>query len=349
MSDVSGEGDTPLETLVEKALGKEEKDMFLPLLPPLAQDLKDVDAEIREVLPCSYSFLTEAASYATASGGKRLRPLVIIVSYRALGFSDTKAVHSLAAAFQLIHTASLVHDDVIDHASMRRGRPSVHQAFGLTAAIVGGDYLFVRAFQLAGKYSPEVIQRCGEASADIAQGEVMQENSRFDLTIDKEHYLRMVMFKTANAFAAGAESAAMVARASPEVVRSLADFGRAMGIAFQIKDDILDAYGDRDVMGKPSFSDFREGLPTLPSILAYDMLSGKEKIEFERLFTLRHKRPVHLLRLRELCNESGARNVADAEAEKWADSATRSLRNLPRGPYRDLLEGLASGAVERKY
>jgi octaprenyl-diphosphate synthase len=349
LNDTTGDGDTPLEALVEKALGKEEKEIFLPLLPPLAQDLKDVDSEIREVMPCSYSFLTEAASYATASGGKRLRPLVICVAYRTLGFAESKPVHSLAAAFQLIHTASLVHDDVIDHASMRRGRPSVNQAFGLTAAIVSGDYLFVRAFQLAGKYSPDVIQRCGEASADIAQGEVMQENSRFDLTIDKERYLRIVMLKTANAFAAGAESAAMVAKATPDIVRSLADYGRAMGIAFQIKDDILDAYGDRDVMGKPSFSDFREGLPTLPSILAYGMLSGKEKVEFERIFTLRHKRPVHLQRLKELCNESGARAVAAAEAERWAESAARSLRNLPRGPYRDLLEGLASGAVDRKY
>jgi geranylgeranyl pyrophosphate synthase len=349
VSDSTGEGDVPLDILVERVLGKEDTEHFVELFPPLAKDLENVEAQIREVLHSPYSYLSEAASYATASGGKRMRPLIILVAYRALGNTDTSAVYPLAAAFQLIHTASLVHDDVIDHAALRRGKPSVHQAFGLPTAIVTGDYLFVRAFQLAGRYSPEIIQRCGEASADLSQGESMQENSRFDLTLDKDRYLRIVMLKTANAFAAGAEAAGLVARAPKAVVSGLAEFGRAMGIAFQIKDDILDAYGDRDVTGKPPFSDFREGLPTLPSILAYERLSGKARVEFERLFTIRHKRPAHLLRLKELCDASGARTVANEEAERWVSTAAHSLERVPAGPYRDLMERLAAGAVQRRY
>lgn len=346
----SVEGDsTPFDVLVGQVLGLHESKRFQELIPPLSQDLKDVDLLMREVLRSSYPFLTEAANYAIASGGKRLRPLVILVAHRALNPTGATNISPLAAAFQLIHTASLVHDDVIDHAPLRRGKPSVHEAFGLPAAIVAGDYLFIRAFQLAGKYSQAVIQRCGEASADLAQGEVMQENSRFDLSVDRERYLRIVKLKTANAIAAGAEAAAMVAGADESLVRALGEYGTAMGIAFQLKDDVLDIYGESDVTGKPLLSDLREGLPTLTSILAYERLTDREREEFERLFTLRRKRQAHLLRLKDLCDAAGVKNLVDREAERWATSAVHALTSLPKNPYRDLLETMALGAVERRF
>ena len=337
-----------LEAMVRQVIGHQDGSRFVEILPQLSDDLNEVDAVIQEALRSTYPFLTEAANYATASGGKRLRPLVILVVYRGLTSDATKPVHPLAAAFQLIHTASLVHDDLIDHAPLRRGKPSVHEAFGLPTAIVAGDYLFVRAFQLAGRYSPEVIQRCGDASADLALGEVMQENSRFDLSIDRERYLRIVTLKTANAIAAGAEAAAMVARAEPRVIRSLGEYGQALGIAFQLKDDALDMYGESDVTGKPLLSDLREGLPTLPSILAYQRLSDREREEFERLFTLRHKRQAHLLRLKELCDTAGVREPVEREAEKWVTTAIEALHAIPPSPFRDLLEAVASGSIQRK-
>ncbi|MCL4324661.1 MAG: polyprenyl synthetase family protein [Candidatus Thermoplasmatota archaeon] len=330
-------------------MGKGGIEQFTSIVEPLSSDLREVGDRIAEVLPSAYSFLTEAANYATASGGKYLRPLVILTTYRALGFQSTTKVQSLAASFQLIHTASLVHDDVIDHAALRRGRPSIHKAFGEPVAIVTGDYLFVRAFQLAADYGSAVIKKCGEASADLALGEVMQENSRFDMTVNKERYLRIIAHKTANAIAAGAESAAMVAGVDEEIVHSLADYGRSMGIAFQIKDDILDVFGDPEVTGKPLLADFREGLPTLPSILAYDLLPAKEKEEFEELFIVRNKRQAHLLRLRELCDAAGVRELVEDEAERWSQAAVSALQHIRPGPYRDLLEKIAEGAVRRRF
>ncbi|EQD57502.1 Polyprenyl synthetase, partial [mine drainage metagenome] len=141
--------------------------------------------------------MTEAARYACSTGGKRVRPLVMAAAHRALGAETTQPIHSLAAAFQLIHTATLVHDDVIDHAETRRGRPSMPRAYGVPLAIVSGDYLFVRAFELAAEYPRSIIMRCGEACADLVEGEVLQEASRFDLSSGRAHYFRVIDRKTA--------------------------------------------------------------------------------------------------------------------------------------------------------
>jgi octaprenyl-diphosphate synthase len=343
------DGSASLGLLVDQILGKEGVERFHEVFSPLAHDLQEVGNRISRVMPSSYSFLTEAATFATSTGGKYLRPLVILTVYRSLGFEDTSAVHSLAAAFQLIHTASLVHDDLIDHAELRRGRPSIYKAYGEPVAIVTGDYLFVRAFQLAAEYPQPIIHMCGEASADLALGEVMQENSRFDLTIGKERYLRIVANKTANALAVGAEASARIAGADDAVARSLYEYGRALGIAFQIKDDLLDVFGDPEVTGKPQLSDFREGLPTLPSLDAYELLPVREREEFERLFTLRTKRQSQLLRLKELCENAGVKDLSDRQAEEWVHTAVSSLQSVRPGPYRDLLEKVAEGAIQRRY
>ena len=338
-----------LEFLVGRALGNGSLSEFLDLLPELSDDLQKVEECLQQALPISYPFLTESAVYATASGGKRIRPLLMAAGYRSLGFSKTTEIQALAAAFQLIHTATLVHDDVIDHAQMRRGRPSVTRAFGTPAAIVTGDYLFVRAFQLAARYPAEIILRCGEACADLAQGEVMQENSRFDLTTGKERYVRIMIYKTASIVAAGMASVALVSAASAPIVEGLEEYGRCLGVAFQIQDDLLDIYGDPDVLGKPLYSDFREGLPTLVTLDAYGRLSGREKGEFERLFNLRRKGPADLLRLKELVDSTEAHARGLAEARHWAEQAVEALSPIPPGPYRSLMERLAQGTTSRRF
>ncbi len=343
------DGSASLGLLADQILGKEGMERFSEVFAPLSRDLQEVGNRISRVMPCAYSYLTEAATFATSTGGKYLRPLVILSTYRALGAEDTSPVYSLAASFQLIHTASLVHDDLIDHATLRRGRPSVHKAFGEPVAIVTGDYLFVRAFQLAAEYPRPIITMCGEASADLALGEVMQENSRFDLSIGRDRYLRIVSNKTANALAAGAEAAARVFGVEERIAHAMSDYGRAMGIAFQIKDDLLDVFGDPEVTGKPLLSDFREGLPTLPSLDAYELLPTKEREEFERLFTLRSKRQSQLLRMKELCEAAGVRALSERQAEEWSQTAINSLQNIRPGPYRDLLEKVAEGAIRRRY
>ena len=334
---------------VSSVLAQEEMPALLRLLPELGQDLSEIEEHIQASLPTSYPFLGEAAAFATATGGKRLRALLMAVAFRALGSPETTTIQPLAAAIQLIHTATLVHDDVIDHAELRRGKPSVLRAFGTPAAIVAGDYLFVRAFQLAARYTPAIILRCGEACAELAQGEMMQENSRFDLTLGRERYLKIVNLKTASIVSAGLACMGMVHDEPGARVEALAQYGDAVGTAFQIQDDLLDIYGDPDETGKPLFSDFREGIPTLLSLDAYARLDGRERSEFERLFTARRKRPAELLRLKELTEVAGARALTETEAMRQVDRGVRALQELPGGPYRDLLERIARGVISRTY
>ncbi len=338
-----------LETLVARTLGAAPEVELSDLVAPLVQDLEVVERRLTQVLGSSYAELTEAAKYACATGGKRVRPLLMSAGFRALGQPSTAPIVSLAAAFQLIHTATLVHDDVIDHAETRRGRPSMPRAFGIPLAIVSGDYLFVRAFELAAEYPKSIILRCGESCADLVEGEVLQESSRFDLSMGRERYFRVVERKTAAIISAGLASVAEIAGAPAPQVDALATFGRMLGIAFQLRDDLLDVFGDPDLLGKPLFADYREGNPTLVSLEAYHRLDPKRQAEFEHLFQLRRKRTKHLLRLRELTELADAGGSVAREATSWADGAVRALEAIPPGPYRRLLERLARAAAERRF
>jgi octaprenyl-diphosphate synthase len=343
------ETEPPIEVLLARSVGAELPTELEALLPPLVEDLREVDARIHSVLAATYPQLTQAARYACQGGGKRLRPLLMAAAHRALGVESTRSIHSLAAAFELIHTATLVHDDVIDHAELRRGRPSVPRAYGLPTAIVTGDYLFVRAFELAAEYPRNIILRCGEACADLAEGEVLESSARFDLTTGRAHYYRVVERKTAAIVSAALASVAEIAGARPEVVNSYADYGRALGVAFQLRDDLLDLYGDPDLLGKPLFSDLREGNPTLVALEAHARLSGAEKVEFERLFALRRKQSGDLLRLKELTERTGAPERVAEEAQRWSDRAVNALAAVRPGQYRSLLEHLARAAVARRF
>ncbi|MCI4339375.1 MAG: polyprenyl synthetase family protein [Thermoplasmata archaeon] len=338
-----------LEALVTETFGAAALPHVSDLLPVLVRDLADIDWRLHQVLGSTYAQLTEAARYACATGGKRVRPLLMAVAHRALGAESTRPIHSLAAAFQLIHTATLVHDDVIDHAETRRGRPSMPRAFGIPLAIVSGDYLFVRAFELAAEYPRSIILKCGEACADLVEGEVLQESSRFELSTGREHYFRIVERKTAAIIAAALSSVAEISEVTPPMTDALTSYGKALGIAFQIRDDLLDVYGDPDLLGKPLYTDLREGNPTLVSLEAFDQLDPKRQAEFEALFQLRHKKTKHLLRLRELTDLTQAGPNVAAQASQWADRAVRSLEPIPAGPYRRLLELLARGAADRRF
>jgi octaprenyl-diphosphate synthase len=338
-----------LENLVTQTLGREASVEMAELLPTLSGDLSEVDWRLHEVLGSRYAQLAEAARYACATGGKRVRPILMAVAYRALGAESTRPITSLAAAFQLIHTATLVHDDVIDHAETRRGRPSMPRAYGVPLAIVSGDYLFVRAFELAAEYPRSIILRCGESCADLVEGEVLQESARFDLSTGREHYFRVVERKTAAIISAALASCAEIAEASPPQIDALAAYGRGLGIAFQLKDDLLDLFGDPDLLGKPLLGDLREGNPTLVTLETYARLDPRRQAEFEELFQLRRKRTKHLLRLRELCEEAQAPAAVAAEAQAWAERASAALEPIPPGPYRTLLDRLAHGAADRRF
>jgi octaprenyl-diphosphate synthase len=339
----------PLEAWVSQTFGPEAFYELGGLLPDLTEDLAGIEERLRASLPSEFPPLSEAVLYACTTGGKRLRPLLMAVAHRALGAVSTGPIHALAAAFQLIHTASLIHDDVIDHADLRRGRPSVLRAFGLPTAIVAGDYLYVRAFELASEYPQSIILRSGEACASLAEGEVLQESCRFDLTISRDHYLKIVDRKTATIVSAALACVGDIAGGPGPVVEALASYGRAVGVAFQLRDDLLDAYGDPDLLGKPLYADFKEGNPTLLSLEAFRHLDRRARGEFERVFVRRTKHPRDLLKLRALTDATPAARLVGEEAQRWTASAIRSLEPLPPGRYRSLLERLARAAISRRY
>jgi octaprenyl-diphosphate synthase len=341
--------DASLESLVTQTFGADATAELVDLMPTLVRDITEIDWRLQEVLGSTYARLTEAARYACSAGGKRVRPLLMAVSARALGAESTGPIRSLAAAFQLIHTATLVHDDVIDHSETRRGRPSLPRAYGVPLAIVSGDYLFVRAFELAAEYPRSIILRCGEACADLVEGEVLQESSLFDLSLGREHYVRVVERKTAAIIAAALASVAEIQGAPTATIDALAAYGRALGIAFQIRDDYLDVFGDPDLLGKPLYTDLREGNPTIVSLEVHRRLDSHLQAEFETLFQRRHKKVKHLLRLRELSDLTDAASAVAEEANHWADRAVRALEPLPAGPYHRLLDLLARGAAVRRF
>ena len=226
--------------------------------------------------------VAEVAGRVLLSGGKRLRPLLVILAYELAGGKDIDDIMPLALAFELIHTATLVHDDINDESLTRRGNDTMHAIAGQAKGIIGGDWLFVQGFGLGGKYQSEVVTIMANCCARIASAEFTQLDHVLDLSTAPEDYLEIVKGKTAGPFAAGCKGAALVAKASSAECEALFSFGIELGIAFQLVDDLLDIRGD-ERMGKPRGADVYEGKMTLPLIHALTLLHGEERIRLAEI------------------------------------------------------------------
>ena len=234
----------------------------------IADDMLGMDAVIKHRLRSEVPLVSQVSSYIVAAGGKRLRPALLLLMCGALGYRGDQR-YNLAAVVEFIHTATLLHDDVVDESTLRRGRATANEAFGNPASVLVGDFLYSRAFQMmvdAGNM--RVMQTLSEATNVIAEGEVLQLMNMHDASLSEEGYLRVVRSKTAKLFEASARLAALLAESSPLIEQSCADYGQSLGTAFQVIDDVLDYDGDVLEMGKNLGDDLREGKATLPLIVA---------------------------------------------------------------------------------
>ena len=253
-----------------------------PILAPVAEDLLAVDREIRARLSSDVALIGTVADYIIAAGGKRLRPAVLLLLARSLGYRGSAHV-LLAAVIEFIHTATLLHDDVVDESDLRRGRATANALFGNAASVLVGDFLYSRAFQMmveAGEI--RVLEILAAATNRIAEGEVLQLMNVHDPSVDEQRYLEVVGRKTAALFEAAARIAAVIARASPELEEAAAQYGAGLGIAFQMIDDVLDYSGHVEDIGKRLGDDLREGKVTLPLIHAMHCADAAQRQRLEQ-------------------------------------------------------------------
>jgi octaprenyl-diphosphate synthase len=314
---------------------------LLSTLSPIAQDMERVDALIHARLDSDVPLVRQVAEYLVAAGGKRLRPAILLLACGAAGYAGEKRV-PLAAVIEFIHTATLLHDDVVDASDLRRGRETANAAFGNAAAVLVGDFLYSRAFQMmVGLEDMRVMQVLAEATNTIAAGEVMQLMGSHDPDVDEARYLEVIHRKTAKLFEAAARLGAVLAR-KPQLEESFAEYGRRVGTAFQLIDDVLDYGGD---LGKSLGDDLAEGKPTLP--LIYAMRCGTpEQAALVRRAVAEGGRE-DFTRVLEAIRACGALDYARAAAQRESEAAVRALSALPASEYKGSLLELASFAVTR--
>ncbi len=318
------------------------------LLTLAGPDMRAVDGLIREHMDSPVPVIPALADHLIAGSAKRLRPLLTIASARLCGARDDACL-KLAAAVEFIHTATLLHDDVVDSSELRRGRVAAHLIWGAPASVLVGDFLFARAFELmVGAGSMAALEILARASRVISEGEVLQLTRSHDLDLSQEVYIDIVKAKTAELFAAAAEAGAVSAGASPERCRAMRRYGQELGLAFQLVDDALDYSGDAETLGKNPGDDFREGKVTLPLLLAMSRTGAGERDFWVRTIDRREQTPADLDRARDLMRETRALDDTLALAVRYAEGAKAALADPGSNSWRPALEDLADFAVRRR-
>jgi octaprenyl-diphosphate synthase len=309
-------------------------------------DLARVEDRLAAELTSREARLEEIAGHLVRAGGKRVRPLVVLLVFHATavpGRARREDAVEAAVALELIHSATLLHDDIIDAGETRRGRPSALQRFGLADTLVAGDFLFCRAFALCARFEPEVIRWAAEACVSLTEGEMLQGRRRHDPAVTVADYDEIILRKTASLFAVGARTAAHLAGAEPAIVETMATCGQQVGLAFQMRDDLLDVEGHPAETGKPRGIDLRDGNPSLPIVLAL-----ARDVEVRRLFATPDPSPAEvdlgLARIR----RSGVLEVVAARAATQLEGALAALRSLPDSAARSALRDLALTLADRR-
>jgi len=307
--------------------------------------MAQVDAVIAQRLRSDVALINQIAQYIVGAGGKRIRPRLVLLFAGALGFSGPERF-TLAATVEFIHTATLLHDDVVDESSLRRGRDTANAVFGNAASVLVGDFLYSRAFQMmVAMNNLRVLDVLADATNIIAEGEVLQLMNMHDADLAVEEYLRVIRFKTAKLFEASARLGALLAATDSATEEACADYGRSLGTAFQLIDDLLDYDGETHELGKNVGDDLREGKPTLPLLVAMARCEPAER-EMMR-HAIEHGEVARLSDIVAVVRRTGALEAARQVARDEAATARACLRRLPASPQRDALLELCVRSVDR--
>ncbi|SFI06694.1 octaprenyl-diphosphate synthase [Collimonas sp. OK307] len=317
------------------------------MMSPIAADMEAVNAVIRRQLHSEVPLVNQIAEYIISAGGKRLRPVLVLLMAQAYGYSGDKH-HELAAVIEFIHTATLLHDDVVDESSLRRGRQTANALFGNAASVLVGDFLYSRAFQMmVAVDNARVMQIVADATNVIAEGEVLQLLNMHNPDVSEENYLQVIRSKTAKLFEAAAQLGVLIAGAGDDVIEAAGEYGRSLGTAFQLIDDVLDYSGNASDIGKNVGDDLREGKPTLP--LIYLMENGTpEQRELVRS-CIENGDEQHFNEILAAITTSGALDYTRREAEKASQRAAAAISGLPNSQFKDSLLQLSVFAVDRNH
>lgn len=310
-----------------------------------APDMAEVDQVIHRRLSSQVALVNQISHYIVNAGGKRVRPMVLLLVARALGCNSSQ-MHELAAVVEFIHTSTLLHDDVVDESDLRRGRQTANAMFGNAASVLVGDFLYSRSFQMmVSTGRMRVMEVLAEATNVIAEGEVLQLVNMHDPDISVDDYLRVIEYKTAKLFEASTRLGALISDASPEVEEACAAYGRALGTAFQLIDDLLDYEGTTAELGKNIGDDLREGKPTLP-LLAAMSRGTPEQREMIRNAII-HGEVERMPDIVEVVKATGALQVTREAAQAQVDVAKKCLAALPPSEWREALLELSLDSIHR--
>jgi geranylgeranyl pyrophosphate synthase len=320
-------------------IGADQSDPF----KSVAQELELVERNLTGAIRSQERSLTDIAAHLIDGGGKRVRPMVTLLAHLALGGSGTQDIVDIATAIELIHSATLLHDDIIDGAETRRGKVSAYRKFGLKSTLVAGDFLFIKAFEFAGKFDETVVQWTADACTLLTEGEILQGYFNRNRAVTLDDYIEIVKRKTASLFQTGCKVGAYLAGGKPTIVDEADRYGLNMGIAFQIVDDVLDVVGHADLLGKPTGMDLRDGNPSLPIILALG--DGEVREAFEHT----QSEESRIAQALEAIKRGPAIETAKQLSRRYAEEALAALKRFPPSLYRNGLKTLVQLIIDRDF
>lgn len=312
----------------------------------VAKDMAQVNELIRQSLDSNVVLIRQIAEYIVGSGGKRLRPMLAVIAARACGYQGTQHI-ILAAVIEFIHTATLLHDDVVDESELRRGKESAHAVWGNAASVLVGDFLYSRAFQMMVDIdSMKVMEVLSNATNQIAEGEVEQLLNMHDPEVSQARYFRVIEKKTAQLFEAACQLGAAIA-GRPDLEQQLAHYGQELGVAFQVMDDLLDYTSDAATMGKNSGNDLAEGKPTLPLILCRERVDADQRDAIDEAIRAGDVSKLHWIQ--QAINDTGALATSISVARSRSSAALEALDGLDSSIWKDALASLAGYSVNRDH